>query len=377
MPTRTQLLDEAQQIAHTAIRDNRDLTTTEKNRIDLLLKQVHDVDNGPTPDLFDRLMGRVGTTDSGSRFLAPASKAAASIAAAIDKARPHNATLGRKALLVAGDLYADVPTLAADPIQQPRPPTSLLDAIPVTQVTAPTFTYLRQTTRTNNAAPVAPFGLKPTSIYGLTQYDGKLRVFAHVSEPFDEFWVADAPGLARFLEAEMVYGLRAALEASVLNGTGVDPNMRGIALTSGIQVQAWDTSTFTTTRKAVTKVETLGFAPRMFVMAASDWEAMELAAFTSGNYVLNAEGSGNLPVDAAARRLWGVPVVLSTAQAAGGAYLISGGTVELVTDGRLLVQTSNATGDDFSHNQLRMRVEARYELAVTSPSGIVAVDLAV
>ena len=378
MRERAELLDQAQKIAEQCIAESRDLTPGEMTRIDALLKQAEEVGSGESAkEKLERLARITHPEGSGVRaYLAPVGTMARELAAAIEKTSTRTGTYGSKALLVAGDVYATVPTLTADPFAQPRPPASLIDALPVGRISSPTFTYLRETTRTNNAAAVAVAGTKPTSVYGLTQYDGKLRVIAHVSEAFDEYWVQDAAGLSRFLEAEMVYGLRVALESQVLNGSGVDPNMTGIANTSGIQVQAFDTSMFTSCRKAVTKAEVLGFTPQMFVMAAADWEAMELAAFTSGNYVLNAEGQGNLPVDAAARRLWGIPVVLSTAQAAGGCYLISAGSVELVTDGQTKVQTSSATNDDFIKNQLRMRVEGRWELAVTSPAGIVSVDLA-
>lgn len=270
-------------------------------------------------------------TGRSKTYLGRRSELAAGIAKAMS--RHGGPTFGSKARITAGDVYADVPMLSADPFARPRPPASLVDALPVGKVTTPTFTYLRQSTRTNNAAAVAVGGAKPTSVYGLTAVDGRLHVIAHVSEPFDEYWTSDSPSLLRFLESEMVAGLYSALEAQILTGDGLGANLTGLANVSGIQTQAFATDRFLTTRKAITAVESLGYVPRMFVLNPADWEALETAAFTGGAYVLNGS-QGNLPVDAATRRLWGVPVVLSAAQAAGAGFLISDGAVELVSDGQ-------------------------------------------
>lgn len=77
----------------------------------------------------------------------------------------------------------------------------------------------------------------------------------------------------------------------------------------------------------------------------------ETTTLDAGQYVLNAEGSCNgVPVDSAARRLWGVPVTVTTAIPAGTGYLLSNGVTQLVTDGALQAEgpvrsrtTSDAT----------------------------------
>jgi len=371
-------LKAAREIAEAAKAVGRNLTEAEVKSIDEHLAKADEVQG--QIDQAEESQGRMkrlgmvaDAEDSGQYFLGSKADLAGAIVKAMSTA--GGGSYGQKALITAGDVFTDVPLSPADPITQPRPPASLLDALPFRTIGQPTFRYLRQTTRTNNAATVAVGGTKPTSAYGLTPVEGKLHVIAHVSEPLDEYWLDDAPSLLSFVQAEMVYGLRLAAEAQVLNGDGVGSNLTGIANTSGIQTQAFATDEFLTTRKAITAVDVLGHTPRMFVMNPTDWENIETAAFTSGNYILNAEGRGNLPVDAAARRLWGVPVVLSTTQAAGAAFLISTGSVEVLTDGSVKTATTNGVSDDFVKNQLRMRVESRFEVAVTNPTGVVSIDL--
>jgi hypothetical protein len=75
----------------------------------------------------------------------------------------------------------------------------------------------------------------------------------------------------------------------------------------------------------------------------------------------------------AARRLWGVPV--TTAVPAGTGYLLSSGVAQIATDGGLHTEWSSAINDDFGRNQVRLRVEGRFDLAVTRPLGIVKMAL--
>ena len=102
----------------------------------------------------------------------------------------------------------------------------------VVQHATPEISYLRQTTRTNNAAVVAAGALKPTSVYSVTRIENSLAVIAHLSEGIPRHWVLDNASLESWLDNELRYGLQVAVEAKVLadiNGT------------SGIQVQTFST----------------------------------------------------------------------------------------------------------------------------------------
>jgi HK97 family phage major capsid protein len=113
-----------------------------------------------------------------------------------------------------------------------------VEAIPAQIVREPpTFAYLRQTTRTNNAAPVADGATKPTSVYGLTRAEDRLRVIAHLSEPINKYHLEDAADLRVFVDNELGYGLDLAVEQQLLSGDGTGENLRGILNTSGIQAQ--------------------------------------------------------------------------------------------------------------------------------------------
>ena len=144
-----------------------------------------------------------------------------------------------KSLIAAGSQAVETTDVGLTVLKE-RPPVSFMESIPAEEV-AENFSYLRQTTRTNNAAPVAAGGLKPTSIFTLTRVEGRLRVVAHISEPIPEYWLKDGTALKQFVNGEMVSGLAEAVAAQAITGDGVGENLAGIATTSGIQTQAFVT----------------------------------------------------------------------------------------------------------------------------------------
>ncbi len=279
---------------------------------------------------------------------------------------------GRKALLPAGELATQVP-LQEDPIALGKVATSLLDALPVTIRSTPTYQYLRQTTRTNAATPVAAGSVKPTSEYGLTPVDGGLHVIAHLSEALDKYLLSDATSLARFVETELFYGLRRAVEAQVLGGNGTAPNLRGLLNTNGIQTQTFATDVLSSTRKAVTALETVGHSASVFVIRPDDWETLELSAATAAGAIAYR----GLPVDRINQKLWGVPVVVSLALPTKTAILFDTTALSVSTDtAGIELKWSENTGDDFTKNQIRARCEGRFGIDVYSPLGVVKIATA-
>jgi hypothetical protein len=76
----------------------------------------------------------------------------------------------------------------------------------------------------------------------------------------------------------------------------------------------------TTLWKGITKLETAGYTASAFVLHPTDWEGVEVALSAQ-----NAIEHMGLPYDPATRRLFGVPVTTSNAQAAGRRARIGNG----------------------------------------------------
>jgi hypothetical protein len=239
-----------------------------------------------------------------------------------------------------------------------------LDVLPTKGHASPQYSYLQQGVRNNQAAVVADGATKPTSVYSVTRVENSLSVVAHLSEGIPHYWLSDNPTLTGFIANELNYGLRKAVEAKVLSD---------INATSGIVAQTYATSIPVTLRKSLTALEIAGYVADAIVLHPSDFETIELALST-----VNAIEHLNLPYDAAARRLYGVPIATTTAQSAGVGHVLGRGAVMVDTDhqGVQLTwsETSNAT--DFSQNLTRARLEGRWGTSVYQPGAVVKAALA-
>ncbi len=141
------------------------------------------------------------------------------------------ARTGAKSLVSTGATLATVP-MAPEPIAQGIIPTSVLEAIPLVLRDTPTYRYLRQVVRTNNAAIVPRGETKPTSVVTVEPIDGELQVIAHLSEYIHEYDLNDSTSLQQFIATQLFFMLREALEAEVLNGDGTPGHFRGLLTTS-------------------------------------------------------------------------------------------------------------------------------------------------
>ena len=276
---------------------------------------------------------------------------------------------GQKALIAGGTATATV--IARDVAAQPQLPTSLLETIAVVGLDSPVYRYLRQTSRAVNAAAVAPGAEKPTSTIGLTPVEDRLRVVAHLSEGMDKYTLLDVRNLTSFVQSELHWGLMTKVEQLVLAGDGEGEAPKGLLQHSGIQTQAFDSDILTTIRKAITATESLGYTPNVIALSPSDWEAVELSRTSgSGEFVLDAS-----PVDRAARRLYGIQVVVTTALEPGTAVVGDFREVTLFTDRRgVTAEWNGQAQEDFARNQVRLRTEGRFGVGVGQPQAIVKVD---
>ncbi|MEJ7649401.1 MAG: phage major capsid protein [Nakamurella sp.] len=375
--TRAQHVTAARNITETAKGAGRELTADEVQFVQEQFATIETLDRTMEEqrkgdELMARIAGTGGAGLKGRRldFSPQGRRKSAELVAA--RAKDRAEAFGQKAFDSSVVASIDV---AAEPHPLAQPIPGFTAALTVVQHATANYRYVRQTSRTNNAAVVAAGDLKPTSDYGLIVVDQTLAVVAHLVPGIDKFILEDAASTVQLISNEMLAGIGTAVEQFVLNGDLVDDGMTGILQTSGIQSQpAVGTDLFATTRNAVTKLETVGHVPGLFVFNPVDWQRFELAKATgSGEFIL--DGS---PVDLSARKLWGVPAVVTTAIAAGTAALLDLSAVALDTDtGGVRFESTASAGDDFDRNRIRMRAEGRYGVSVFQPLGVVKVTLPV
>lgn len=372
----------AREINEKAESDGRPMSTDERADFDKYFKEATDKkargdqarkDADVTAQV-KSLMNQVGGSpfSSGDPFAAGGSSWAKDAVARIRKAMPQ--VDGQKALVSGTIGTANI----IDPsvVRMGSVPLTLLDLLQTRPAAADsnggnTFSYLRQTVRTNNAAPVVDGALKPTSIYTLAEIEDRFRVIAHLSEPTPLRYFSDDAKLEDFLRNEMEYGLQSALEAQVVSGTGLGENFTGILNTSGIvAVAAVVGDLLATARKAITALQTQGNIPTAFVLNPTDAERFDLVreGVGTGQYLLGGPGSK------ADQTLWSIPRVSSTSVAAGTAILADWSFAELVVREGATVAL-DVSGDNFTKNLATMRVEGRFGLAVKRPSAFADITL--
>lgn len=305
------------------------------------------------------------------------------------KTREQMGTLSRdpfstpsKALSTPGHVI--VPTVFDPaPVREGERPTAIRQLIPVQNITTDQFGYLRQTVRVNRAAPVARGRVKPTSTYTLERVEDRCRTIAHLSEPIARQDLEDSADLTAFLDAELRYGVTWASEDQMVNGDGTGEELTGILATAGITGQPWAQDLLTTTRHAVTVQQQLGNTPTGWALNPADWERLELLREngTTGALMLAAG-----PIDRAAQRLWGLPVVAADVVPTGVGILGDfAGSARIYQREQALVTWSDAVyrpaenGDPastaFARNELVMRVEERVGLAILRPAAFTSLDL--
>lgn len=374
---RRELLAKARATAEKATAEGRGMTPAEQDECRKALARCDEIDHWKRgADEGDAIMAQLGSYPhpdsqiSGEGFL---KWNPAMLAKSVLSREGHgslSAISHVKSLIAEGSSVTSVPMFAGAEAEQ-RAAMSLLDLIPA-QVTSREFSYLSQTLRTNNAAPVAVGDLKPTSVFTLDRVEDRLSVIAHLSEPVDEFWLADNASLTQFLSDELIYGLRLAVEDQILNGDGLGENLTGLETVSGIQAQAFATDPVRTARAGLGRVELLGYQGSAYLLNPADWEVIETSVDADGRYQFDSSGA---PIDRATRRLWGVPVALSTSVTAGAGWLLSEGSGRIYTDGAGIAMKWGVSGDDFQRNQVRARCEGRFGFGVQRPSGVVKLDL--
>lgn len=255
-------------------------------------------------------------------------------------------------------------------------PLTIRDLVTTGTTSSDAVDYARESTTTNNAAPVAEAtdvsgstGVKPQSDLTFTRETTPVKTIAH--------WVAatrralaDAGQLRMYIDQFLRYGLDEELEDQILTGSGAGENFTGILNTTGTQTQAYDTNLLTTTRKARTLVRTVGRAtPTGYVFHPNDWEDIDLLQDNEGRYYYGGPSIIGMP------RLWGLPVVESEGMTEGVSVVADWRRAVLLDREQVQILVSDSHSDFFVRNLIAILAELRAAFFVVRPSAFVEIDL--
>lgn len=259
------------------------------------------------------------------------------------------------------------------PVQQFGEVGTLAQLLPMRTIASPNFEWFVEQDGYQPAADIwSPDSgqPKPESTTTFARKRAELAIVALMSGPMQRYDLTDAPALVEATVNRLMWDLSTRMDRVILEGSEAH-GMTGLRNTSGTLVQHLVSDRLITIRHAISELEAQAIAPSAVVLSVNAWREIETSRTADGEFVF---ASG--PVDRAEKRIWGVPVVVTTQVAQDEAYVLdaSSAAVHMVSGEPIFVETSDAHGDDFAHNRTRIRMEARYGVSVTRPSGVVRVD---
>lgn len=248
--------------------------------------------------------------------------------------------------------------------------------------------FVRETSHTNAAAVVAEAtsaagptvvsgvltnnaggGYKPEGSWAFEVVTTNVKTIAEFV-PVTKRALADVAQLEGLINDQLADDIAEAEEGQILNGNGSGENFTGINATSGIQTQAFVTDLFTTVRKGVTKLRTVGRVnPTALVLNPADAEAIDLTKDGNDRYYYGG------PQALGQRTLWGVPVVESESQAEGSALMGDFSKAVLWDREQTTVTMTDSHADFFVRNLVAILAEERLAFGVTRPTAFVTLDL--
>lgn len=242
-------------------------------------------------------------------------------------------------------------------LQQP----TVADLIPQATTDTNAIIYMEETTTTNAAAMVAEGGQKPESALAFTERTAPVRKVATVLPITDEL-MADAPAMTGYLNARLGLFLNIAEETELLTGANnTSPDFAGLLHATNLQTQAKGAdATPDAIYKAIVKIQTTAFVePSGIVMHPLDWQDIALLTDSTGRYIWGS------PAEVVTRRIWGLPVVATTAETQNTALVGAFNTCcQIFRRQSAQFAVSDQHSDFFIKNLLMLRVEERLALAI-------------
>lgn len=243
------------------------------------------------------------------------------------------------------------------------------DAIPVLPTSQGSIVFLRETLFDNQAAPVAQGALKPESGFDFIEDTTPVRTIAHTLKVPKQL-LDDAVMLEGYLNTRMIEGLKLEEDRQLLYGTGLSEDLKGLLTVAGRQqlTQLASETKIDTIMRAITMVSLSHYMASVIIMSAQDWQDVVLTKGDDGHYIFGNVVTNNQP------RLWGLPVIVTTAMAAGQCLVGALNMAATIWDREQAgVEITNSNEDDFRRNRLCIRVEERLAQTIYRPLALVDV----
>lgn len=250
-------------------------------------------------------------------------------------------------------------------------PIRVVDIIPMGRTSQAAVVYMEETTFTNNAAEAAEGAAYGEAALVLTERSSAVRKIA-VWLPVTDEQLEDIAQVESYINNRLTFMLRQRLDLQILVGNGSAPNLRGVLNVSGIQTQAKGADpTPDAVYKAMVKVRGgsgEGFAdPNAVVLHPNDWQDIRLLRTADGLYIWGSPSEPGLP------RLWGLPVVESTAETENTGLVGDFANFSQLDEKRGIEVSVGYVNDDFVKGKKAIRADVRVAFTVYRPKAFCTV----
>jgi len=232
--------------------------------------------------------------------------------------------------------------------------------------------YTREASYTNLAAETAEGALKPESALTFSLVNMPVSTVAHWIKISRQL-AGDAPALAAYIDTRMRYGVQRKVEAQIVNGTGVAPNLSGFLAAGNFTAHGYAAAALGATlpklvliRKTIADLWNAGYMANAIVLNAADFATLEteimIATATGTRIAYTPEGQ---PM------LFGLPVVQSIGMTA-GIFAVGDFTQHGTIYNRegVVVDMSESDADNFTKNLITLRAERRLALTSEVPAAV-------
>lgn len=270
------------------------------------------------------------------------------------------AARGQKTLMETGAGFAPQSIRTGRVVDYAHRRPVVADFIPQVETDQAAAVYMEETTFTNNAAPRSEGGTAGEAALAYTERTEAIREIA-TWLPVTEIQIEDVPGMRSTIDNRLLTMLDLAEEVQLLTGDGNAPNLTGFLVKSGVQSQAKGSDPVPDAiYKGMTLVRATGFAePSAVFMHPNDWQDVRLLRTVEGVYIWGP------PSEPGVERIWGLPVVPTTAETENTALL---GDFQLYSEIRRKrganIEVSNSHSDFFIKGKLAIRADKRLTLVI-------------
>ena len=260
---------------------------------------------------------------------------------------------------------------------QPELANVVAAAFPHVPTSSNSISFLQETAFTNSAAETAEGALKPESKFEFTEKDATVRTIAHFVRVTKQL-AEDAPALAAYINARMMYGLNRRIEKQLLVGDGTGQNLSGIFTTGNYTAHGFTTSTMPEgstildlIRRCAATMRKSGYAPNVVFLNPMDFDTLRGMKDSSGQYLMGSPLQAGTDI-----RPWGLRVIESP-EVTEGKFMVADSNMGATIYDRSapVIEMFEQDSDNVQKNLYTVRVECRMAFAVESANCFIGGDL--